>query len=166
MLISNVLIIGSGAAGLTVALRVPKHLKVHIISKNIANDGSTYFAQGGISAVLNEKDSFQSHCNDTISAGDELCHNDVVEKIVASAPEAIDWLIKLGVDFSTDKNQYHLTKEGGHSFRRVFHAADTTGKTVHQALLNEANSRDNITLFEQSNVVDLITDGTNSDTKK
>jgi L-aspartate oxidase len=166
MLISNVLIIGSGAAGLTVALRVPKHLKVHIISKNIANDGSTYFAQGGISAVLNEKDSFQSHCNDTISAGDGVCHNDVVEKIVASAPEAIDWLIKLGVDFSTDKNQYHLTKEGGHSFRRVFHAADTTGKTVHQALLNEANSRDNITLFEQSNVVDLITDGSNTDTKK
>ncbi len=163
---SDILIIGSGAAGLTVALRAPNHLKVHIICKNIVNDGSTYFAQGGVSAVLNEEDTFQSHIDDTITAGSGLCHNDVVKRIINKGPETINWLINLGVKFSTNDNQYHLTKEGGHTFRRVIHAADKTGKVIHKALMDEVIKRDNITVFEQSNVVDLITINDKSDSKK
>ncbi len=154
---SDVLIIGSGAAGLTVALRLPQSLKVHIISKNISNDGSTYFAQGGVSAVMNNEDDFQAHIEDTLKAGDGLCHRDVVSDIIHKGPEAIKWLIKLGVQFSTLKNdEYHLTKEGGHSFRRVIHAADRTGKAIHDVMIEQAESRNNIHFFTHSNVVDLI----------
>ncbi|MCK5666702.1 MAG: FAD-dependent oxidoreductase, partial [Thiotrichaceae bacterium] len=100
----DVLIIGSGAAGLTLALSLPNHMKIAILSKNILTDGSTFYAQGGISAVLDESDSFESHIADTLDSGAGLCIEDIVRNVVEQGPEAIEWLIKAGVPFTRENN--------------------------------------------------------------
>ena len=158
----DVLIIGSGAAGLSLALRLADHASVAVISKNTLEEGSTYYAQGGISAVLKPTDSFESHIQDTLNAGVGLCDLDAVKFTVEHAPENIQWLIDLGVPFTTDQHQngkrdFHLTREGGHSHRRVIHAADATGKALSGTLVNHARHHKNIELFENHIAVDVIT---------
>jgi len=158
----DVLIIGSGAAGLSMALRLADHASVAVISKNALEEGSTYYAQGGISAVLKPTDSFESHIEDTLNAGVGLCEPEAVQFTVKHAPECIQWLIDLGVPFTSDQRQngkrdYHLTREGGHSHRRVIHAADATGKALSTTLVTHARHHSNIELFENHIAVDVIT---------
>jgi len=159
----DVLIIGSGAAGLSLALRLSSHLNIAIIAKRSIDEGSTYYAQGGISAVLDAHDSVASHVEDTLIAGAGLCDEKTVRMVVERGPENITQLLNLGVEFTRNKesdnpNQLHLTREGGHSHRRVIHAADATGRAVQVSLQDQVRARSNITLFENHNAIDLILD--------
>ena len=154
----DVLIIGSGAAGLTVALNLPPHLRVAVISKAGITSGATLWAQGGIAAVLDCDDSIEAHIADTLNAGGGLCHEDAVRYTVENAGESIRWLIDSGVQFTRDANeQLHLTREGGHSHRRIIHAADATGNAVSTTLSEQAAQRQNIDLLSNRVAVDLIT---------
>ena len=157
----DVLIIGGGAAGLSLALRLAGHASVAIITKGPLNDGSTYYAQGGISAVLSNEDSFAAHIEDTLKAGAGLCNAETAEFTVRRAPGIIRWLQELGVPFSSETlpggtRELHLTREGGHSHRRVIHAADATGRALSDTLLNHARHHKSIHFFEQHIVVDLV----------
>jgi len=155
---SDILIIGSGAAGLSLALLAPAHLRVHVVAKARLEEGSTLWAQGGVAAVLDQCDSIDSHVQDTLNAGAGLCDPDVVRYTAEHGREAIQWLLDLGVSFTNqpDGNGFHLTREGGHSHRRVVHADDATGRAIETTLLDQARARHNITLFEQRIAVDLI----------
>ncbi|MDX1634041.1 MAG: L-aspartate oxidase [Marinobacter sp.] len=154
----DVLIIGSGAAGLTVALNLPEHLSVAVISKGRIASGATLWAQGGIAAVLDSADSTEDHIRDTLASGAGLCHEDAVRFTVEHGRESIDWLVDRGVAFTRDENaQLHLTREGGHSHRRIIHAADATGQAVSTTLSEQAAARPNIDLMEARVAVDLIT---------
>jgi len=154
----DVLIIGSGAAGLSLGLNIARKHKVAILSKSEITAGSTWYAQGGIAAVLDDKDSIESHVQDTLAAGGGLCHRDAVEFTVKNSTAAIHWLINLGVDFTKIHNtdDYHLTREGGHSHRRIIHSADATGKAVHSTLIDRARNTKGLALFEHHIAVDLI----------
>lgn len=155
----DVLIIGSGAAGLTAALRLPAQLSVAVISKGELQEGSTRFAQGGIAAVLDNEDSIDAHIHDTLNAGGGLCHEDAVRFTVEQGKNSIDWLVGQGVDFTRDDaggNDFHLTREGGHSHRRILHSADATGKAISTSLVDSARARQNIHLFEARMAVNLI----------
>lgn len=156
----EVLIIGSGATGLTAALHLAPHRRVAIISKGPVDEGSTRYAQGGISAVLDKTDSFESHVADTLDAGAGLCDVDAVRRTVAAGPDAIKWLLGLGVPFTREardgRSELHLTREGGHSARRVAHAADATGQAIEEALVETARSQPRIEVFERHLAVDLI----------
>ncbi len=156
----DVLIIGSGAAGLSVALRLPRDIRIAVISKLELSEGSTYYAQGGISAVLDEKDSIESHIEDTLNAGAGLCDRDTVKLVVENGPENIHWLLNQGMEFTRKHlpgKGYHLTQEGGHSHRRVIHAADTTGQVMEATLEEQIRTLPNVELFENHNAIDLIT---------
>ncbi|WP_054112845.1 L-aspartate oxidase [Marinagarivorans algicola] len=153
----DVLVIGSGAAGLSLALHIAKYAKVTVLSKGSLKEGSTWYAQGGIAAVLDDQDSTESHVKDTLAAGAGLCHTDAVEFTVARSKSAIKWLVELGVDFTRSaEGEFHLTREGGHSHRRIIHSADATGKAVHTGLINNAINHPNITLQENRVALDLI----------
>lgn len=158
----DVLIIGSGAAGLTAALRLPDECQVALLSKGELTSASTYYAQGGVAAVLDQEDSLESHVADTHVAGAGLCHDDAVRFTVENGPDAIRWLIDLGVDFTRfdsgdgSKLPYHLTREGGHSHRRIIHAADATGKAISGTLIEQVCQKHNVTRFEHRVAVDLI----------
>jgi L-aspartate oxidase len=154
---ADVLVVGSGAAGLTAALNLAQERKVAVIAKGALGEGATGWAQGGIAAVLEEGDSFESHINDTMIAGAGLNDRDVVEHVVESAPRAIARLIELGVPFATEGEGLHLTREGGHSFRRIVHVADATGAAVQRALETAASKHPNIRLIPDMVAVDLIT---------
>lgn len=158
----DVLIIGSGAAGLTLALKLAQDLRIAVISKGPLDEGSTLYAQGGVSAVLDQGDSLQAHVKDTLGAGVGLCSEQAVHFTVERGPECIQWLLGLGVPFTkeTDARQstrLHLTREGGHTHRRVVHADDATGLAIETVLLKATRDADNIELFEQHIAVDLIT---------
>ena len=158
----DVLVIGSGAAGLRLALELAdSSARVAVLAKGEITEGSSLYAQGGISAVLAPDDSFESHIRDTIEAGAGLCHPEVVRYTVEHGPEAIRWLVEHGVDFTRETDEtgehYHLTREGGHSHRRVIHAADATGRVVETSLVRCARAHDNIRLFERHIAIDLIT---------
>ncbi|MEG3134620.1 L-aspartate oxidase [Rouxiella sp. T17] len=160
--VSDVLIIGSGAAGLSLALRLADHCNVTILSKGPLNEGSTFYAQGGIAAVFDETDSIGSHVDDTLIAGAGLCDKEAVEFIASNAKHCVQWLINQGVLFDTEtgdsaEERYHLTREGGHSHRRILHTADATGKEVETTLVGKARSHPNISVKERFNAVDLIT---------
>ncbi|UJD90624.1 L-aspartate oxidase [Rahnella aquatilis] len=160
--VSDVLIIGSGAAGLSLALRLADHCHVTVLSKGPLNEGSTFYAQGGIAAVFDEADSIASHVDDTLIAGAGLCDKEAVEFIASNARHCVQWLIDQGVLFDTEPNtsseeRYHLTREGGHSHRRILHAADATGKEVETTLVGKARAHANICVKERYNAVDLIT---------
>jgi len=164
---SDVLIIGSGAAGLSAALRLADKRHIFLISKVNLLESNTLYAQGGIAAVLDNNDSVAAHLADTLTAGAGLCDEKIVEFVVKNSKENIDWLIKQGVRFTPDDSEqqsypYHLTKEGGHSHRRVIHAADKTGHALQTSLSERVLAHPNITVYEHHNVVDLIT-STNSD---
>ncbi|MDH5737431.1 MAG: L-aspartate oxidase, partial [Gammaproteobacteria bacterium] len=159
----DVLIIGSGAAGMTLALKLPEKMSVAMISKDVISEGSTYYAQGGVAAVLDEYDSIESHIEDTIKAGAGLCHPDVVRFTVERSAPTIRWLVDMGVKFDTADEegsgaQFHLTREGGHSHRRVIHAADATGKEIETTLVDAVKSMTNVSLYENHVAVDLITE--------
>jgi len=157
----DVLIIGSGAAGLTLALHLAKNADVVLLSKGPLNEGSTFYAQGGIAAVFDENDSVESHAMDTIVAGAGLCDKDAVEYTTNNAKNCLEWLIEQGVAFdldakAKDKSRYHLTREGGHSHRRILHAADTTGRAIQTTLANQVKQHSRIRIFERFNAIDLI----------
>ena len=158
----DVLVLGSGAAGLSLALRLSPDISIAVISKRELHEGSTFYAQGGISAVLDPRDSVDSHIQDTLKAGGALCDRDVVRQVVERGPDAIRWLLDQGVHFTRDEDadresEYHLTREGGHTHRRVIHAADATGKEVQSTLTERMGERANVDLYEDHNAVDLIT---------
>ncbi len=155
--VADVLIVGSGAAGLTAALNLAETHKVAVIAKGALGEGATSWAQGGIAAVLEEGDSFEAHVNDTLIAGAGLNDLQVVEHVVESAPRAIQHLIDLGVPFATDGDALHLTREGGHSHRRIVHVADATGYAVQEALEAAACKHPNITLLPDMVAIDLVT---------
>ena len=160
--IYDLLIIGSGAAGLSLALEAPRDARVAVVSKGPLEESSTYYAQGGIAAVLDETDSIKSHISDTLDSGAGLCDPDAVRFIVENGREAIEKLIEYGVVFSREEHpengghEYHLTREGGHSHRRVIHAADATGHAVETTLVGRVQGRENITLLDHHNAIDLI----------
>lgn len=157
----DVLVIGSGAAGLSVALRLAEQHKVIVLSKGPVSEGSTFYAQGGIAAVFDETDSIESHVEDTLIAGAGIVERPAAEFVASNARQCVQWLIDQGVLFDTqiDSNggeSYHLTREGGHSHRRILHTADATGKEVETTLVSKALNHPNIHILERSNAVDLI----------
>ncbi|SEA79715.1 L-aspartate oxidase [Alkalimonas amylolytica] len=163
----DVLIIGSGAAGLSLALQLAAHTKVLVLSKGALREGSTLYAQGGIAAVFDENDSIASHVSDTLVAGAGLCNKEAVQFTAEHAKEAMQWLIQQGVPFDQYQDQdgkvkYHLTREGGHSHRRILHAADATGKAVQITLVEQVKQHPNIRLLEHYHAIDLITNADKS----
>ncbi|EFF0613253.1 L-aspartate oxidase [Escherichia coli] len=157
----DVLIIGSGAAGLSLALRLADQHQVIVLSKGPVTEGSTFYAQGGIAAVFDETDSIDSHVEDTLIAGAGICDRHAVEFVASNARSCVQWLIDQGVLFDTHiqpngEESYHLTREGGHSHRRILHAADATGREVETTLVSKAQNHPNIRVLERSNAVDLI----------
>ncbi|MCP5242818.1 L-aspartate oxidase [Nitrosomonas sp.] len=155
----DTLIIGSGLAGFTLALNLAKTRRVGIVTKQTLNDSASGWAQGGIAASLSDEDTPEKHVQDTLIAGAGLCDESTVRFVAEHAQEAISWLIEQGVEFSRDDNHgtgYHLTKEGGHSTRRIIHSGDATGKAVQQALIEQVRSCPNIQILEQHIAIDLI----------
>jgi L-aspartate oxidase len=158
----DVLVIGSGAAGLSTVLRLASHLRVAVIAKGPLTEGSTRYAQGGISAVLDPTDSVETHISDTLNAGAGLCDPRVVRFAVEHGTEQIHWLRQLGMDFTPSNDtaanpDLHLTREGGHSQRRVAHSYDATGQAMVRTLVEAVRIRANTDLFEQHIAIDLIT---------
>ena len=175
----DVLIIGSGAAGLTVALQLDPSLRVALISKASLQGGASWLAQGGIAAVIDKDDSAEAHIADTLAAGAGLCHEDAVRFVVENGPKAVHWLIDSGVDFTKEvaeengegngegnrQPSYHLTQEGGHSHRRILHTADATGKEITGTLVERALAAENVQIFEHHCAVDLVTQADKSSRK-
>lgn len=172
--VCDILIIGSGAAGLTLALRSADFARVTVLSKGSLEEGATFYAQGGIAAVLDDEDSIDSHVDDTLTAGVGLCHRDIVEYMVSQSAKVVSWLVSQGVPFTTKSgssasaeqstaldaqslSSLHLTQEGGHSHRRIIHATDATGKAVFETLRKRAEEHPSIHLQEGCTAVDLVT---------
>ena len=158
----DVLIVGGGVAGISLALRLAEHADVTLLAKAALTEGSSYYAQGGVAAVLNrESDSFEAHIKDTLIAGAGLCHRDTVEFVVEHGPDAVAWLTQQGVPFTPAEGghngDYHLTREGGHSARRVVHAADATGRAIETTLVDRVRAHPRITLLENHIAIDLVT---------
>jgi L-aspartate oxidase len=154
----DVLIIGSGLAAATLALSLPASMKVLLVTKKLLADSSSYWAQGGIAAVMGSDDSFDEHVRDTLLAGAGLCDEAAVRRVVEAAPAALYWLIEQGAPFDLEGGDYHLTREGGHSRRRILHARDATGRAVQDILLERVGARANVRVLSQHIAIDLITD--------
>ncbi len=162
---TDFLVIGSGIAGATLALQLAEHGRVTVVCKESVEESNTRYAQGGIAAVFDTTDCFESHVRDTLIAGAGLCHTEIVEKVVEAGPECINELIARGVAFTrsaagktADNNgfSYHLTREGGHSARRILHADDLTGAAVQESLVSSLKSHPQIELLENHMCIDLI----------
>lgn len=157
----DTIIIGSGLAGLSSALKLAyQGQKVALISKTELSECNSYYAQGGIAAVIDENDSVEGHIRDTLVAGAGLCDEKAVRYIIENSANAIDWLVQMNVKFDLDNENstgYHLTKEGGHSFRRILHVADTTGAAIINTLIQKVTSHPNICIFKNHVAIDLIT---------
>jgi L-aspartate oxidase len=158
----DVLVIGSGASGLSLALQLAEHASVAVLSKSVLSEGATFYAQGGVSAVLDTCDSIDSHVQDTLHTGAGLCNEDIVRFVVEHGRESIQWLIDLGVNFTKvidadGSVDFHLHKEGGHSHRRIIHASDSTGRAIETTLESRVREHSNIELFEHRTAIDLIT---------
>ncbi len=170
----DILVIGSGAAGLTLALKTADFAKVAVLSKGALSQGATYWAQGGIASVLDDEDSIDAHISDTLISGAGLCRPEMVAHVVEHSNECIKWLVEQGVPFTTltpdearegpekaplnrdNLAPLHLTQEGGHSHRRIIHATDATGRAVFETLLSRAQAHPNITLFENRLAIDIV----------
>ena len=153
------LVLGGGIAGLSFALEVAGAGSVLVLTKRSRTEGATQYAQGGVASVLGPDDAFENHVQDTLIAGAGLCHKDAVEVAVTEGPERIRWLLDLGVDLDRDgAGALHLTREGGHSRRRVAHAKDTTGKEIERALVAACEAR-GVRILEDHVAVDLVTTG-------
>lgn len=153
----DVIVIGSGAAGLTAALALAETKRVLVLAKGSLTGGSTAWAQGGIAAVLDAGDTFDDHIRDTMVAGAGLNRRETVEFVIERAPATIDRLSELGVPFNRESGDLHLTREGGHSHRRIVHVDDATGWAVQEALVNAAQANPNVTLLPGRTCIDLIT---------
>ena len=153
----DVLIIGSGLAGQSAALRLAPHCRVALVSKRSLEDSASGWAQGGIAAVLDSRDSIEAHIRDTLIAGAWLNDPAATRFVVENGRHAIEWLIEQGVPFTRDESGYHLTREGGHSARRVIHVADATGAAVQETLTQQVRNNPNITILEHHIAIDLIT---------
>ncbi|MBK9783191.1 MAG: L-aspartate oxidase [Betaproteobacteria bacterium] len=153
----DVLIIGSGLAGQSAALRLANHCRVVLVSKRTLEDSASGWAQGGIAAVLDSRDSIEAHIQDTLIAGAWLNDEPATRFVVKNGQRAIEWLIEQGVPFTKDEAGYHLTREGGHSARRVIHVADATGFAVQDTLTKKVRANPNITILESHIAIDLIT---------
>jgi L-aspartate oxidase len=160
---TDFLVLGSGIAGLTYALKASKYGTVAVVTKKNRAESNTNYAQGGIAAVMSPTDNFESHIADTLTAGDGLCHKEVVEMVVENGPRLIEELVTLGVAFTrshrSDGETFDLGREGGHAVNRVVHAKDLTGREVERALLKAASSNPNIRVYENHVAVDLLTTG-------
>ncbi len=156
----DVLIIGSGVAGLSLALSLSRNGRIAVLSKYSMQQGASFYAQGGIAAVIDPDDSVEAHVNDTLSAGAGLCDEQAVRFTVENSRAGIEWLVEQGVEFTRreHKDDYHLTQEGGHSHRRILHAADATGKVVIEALIDNVLQHPHIDIYENHLAIDLITD--------
>ncbi|GFE58395.1 L-aspartate oxidase [Geobacter sp. AOG1] len=155
---SDFLVIGSGIAGLSFALRAAAHGKVSLVTKREITESATNYAQGGIASVFSQEDTFDAHVDDTLVAGAGICHEDVVRMVVEEGPQTIRNLIDWGVEFTTKGDGYDLTREGGHSQRRILHADDVTGREIERALVVAARENPNITIYEHHIAIDLITE--------
>ncbi len=154
----DVIIVGSGGAGLSLALSLPHHYNIAVLAKAPLTEASTFYAQGGVAAVLDETDSIQQHIDDTMVAGAQLCELEAVRHTVEGGKPSVDFLLQKGVQFTLDEDeQLHLTREGGHSQRRIIHSADATGKAISTTLVQRAREQQNITIFENYIAIDLIT---------
>ena len=156
----DMVIVGSGLAGLSVALLAAPELRIAVLTKQLLHDGASELAQGGIAAVIAEDDSFDFHVEDTLVAGAGLCDKAATRLVVENAPTAIGWLRDMGVAFTLEDDstdQLHLTREGGHSQRRIVHMTDATGAAVQETLMAQVRRRPNVSLFEHHTLVDLIT---------
>ena len=153
----DILVIGSGLAGQSAALRLAETRKVGLISKRSLEDSASGWAQGGIAAVLDSQDSIEAHIQDTITAGAFLNDPVATRFVIENGRRAIEWLIDQGVPFTRDESGYHLTREGGHSARRVIHVADTTGLAVQETLTKKVREHPNIKVLERHIAIDLIT---------
>ena len=159
---ADILLIGGGAAGLSLALRLADKFSIALISKGKMEDGCTIYAQGGIAAVLDEADSIESHVQDTLNAGAGLCDPEVVQYTVERSRHTIEWLIQRGVPFTHQvadhaESPYHLTREGGHSHRRIIHSADATGRALEMTLAAQVRAHPNIQVYEKHIAIDFIT---------
>ena len=159
----DVLIVGSGAAGLSLALQLPRSLSIAVVSKSQLGAGSTFWAQGGMAAVLHDRDSVEAHVADTLKAGAGLCHEPAVHFTVGRSRQCVEWLIDQGMHFDLREDQadaefreFHLTMEGGHSHRRVIHAADQTGRAISEVLVSRVEEAPNISLLKDRCLVDVI----------
>ncbi|MCE6006591.1 L-aspartate oxidase [Acinetobacter soli] len=153
----DVIIVGSGGAGLSLALSLPSHFNIAILAKSSLTEASTFYAQGGVAAVLDKTDSIQQHIDDTMVAGAHLCELDAVKQTVEGGRPSVDFLLKQGVEFTLDEDaQLHLTREGGHSQRRIIHAADATGKAISTTLVQRAQEAPNLKIFENFVAIDVI----------
>ncbi len=162
IIMKHIVIIGSGAAGLTSALELASSAKITLITKSTLRETNTTYAQGGVAAVLDQHDTIESHINDTLIAGANLCDRNAVSHTVTNGPAAIAWLINQGVEFSKNENatkkeeQWHLTQEGGHSHRRIIHAADATGLAISKTLRHKVQECSNINILQNHTAIDLI----------
>ena len=154
---SDFLVIGSGIAGLSFALQAANHGSVAIVTKRDIAESATKYAQGGIASVFSAEDSFDAHVDDTLVAGAGICHEDVVRMVVEEGPQTIRNLIEWGVKFTTSGADYDLTREGGHSARRILHAEDITGREIERALVEAVTQHPNVEVFEHHIAIDLIT---------
>jgi len=155
---TDILVIGSGIAGLFYALKVSEFASVAIITKKEKAESNTNYAQGGIASVITSEDSFDLHIHDTLNVGGGLCHRDAVEVMVKEGPTRVKELAEIGVQFTKKQQQFDVAREGGHSRNRILHAADLTGKEIERALLQKISETKNITFYENHFAIDLITE--------
>src|SRR5947199_4318288 len=157
-LFTDVLVIGAGIAGLRAALEVPRDLDVLVVTKDAIQQSNSSFAQGGIAGVLSPEDRFENHIEDTLIAGAGLCDQNIVEMVVREAPAQINDLIHWGTHFDEENGQLALTREGGHSHRRIVHAlGDATGFEVMRAVIERARQTPHVTIWDRTFTIDLLT---------
>src|SRR6516164_766985 len=157
-LFTDILIIGGGIAGLRAALEIPGHLRVLVVTKDSIQQSNSSYAQGGIAGVLSPEDRFENHIEDTLTAGAGLCDCTVVEMVIREAPAQINDLVRWGTEFDQEDGHLALTREGGHSHRRIVHAlGDATGHEVMRAIIDHAQQAPNITLWDNTFTIDLLT---------